>query len=157
MTTFTHQFAEGKVRTNFMGGQTGISYLSATVNLAESDVANGNIIEFFRLPEDAVVVDGYLKVDELDSGTSATLDVGHDGDTDAFLDGDTTVQSGGTVQLGSNLPLLPRDPTDPTQNDNDPFTIEEGTVISARFATGPGTAQAGKISLVIGFITMPNH
>lgn len=159
MATFTHQLADRKVRTNFLGGQTGISYMSATVDLAESEVANGNIIEFFRIPADAVIVDGYLKVDQLDTDGSATatLDVGHDGNTDVFLDGDTTVQSGGTVQFSAGTPLLPRDPTDPTQNSNDPWTIEEGTVISARFATAVATAAAGQISLVIGLITMPDH
>lgn len=159
MATITHQLANGNVRSNFLGGQTGISYLSATVDLTADQVAQDNVIEFFRLPADAIIVDGYLKVDELDADTSLTIDIGHDGNADAFTSAPlTTGQTGGTVQFTTGTPLLPRDPTDPTTNDNDPFSpAEEGTVISATFPAGPGTAQAGKISLIIGLITAPNH
>lgn len=150
MTTFTHQYAEGNVRTPFNKGK---EFISATLSLTAAEVANGNILEFFRLPINAIVTDAYLKVDQLDTDGTATLtiDVGHDGDTDAFVDGSTLAQTGGTVQLTTNLPLLPRDPTDPTQNDNDPYTIEEGTVVSARFATAAATAAAGDVTLAIEF------
>lgn len=157
MTTYTHQLAEGNVRSGFLSGSAGIEYRSATFNLTADQVADGNIMEFFRIPGDAIVVDGYLKVDQLDTDDTGTLtvDVGHDGTTDAFLDGDTTAQSGGTAQFGST-PLLPRDPTDPTTNDNDPFSpAEEGTVISARFATAAATAAAGDITLIIGYVRTP--
>lgn len=165
MATITHQYANSNVRTNFLGGQTGISYLSATVSLTAAEVANGNVVEFFRLPADAVIVDGYIKSDELDSNGTPTLtvEVGHDGDVDAFVDSAThttaaqIVRAGGTAQFGAGTPLLPRDPTDPVQNDNDPFTIQEGTVIKATFNAAAATAAAGKLSLVIGFVTMPNH
>lgn len=160
MATITHQYANSNVRTNFLGGQTGISYLSATVDLTAADIATGNVVEFFRLPADAVIVDGYLKADDLDSDGTPTvaINVGHDGSATAFLSASTVAQAGGTVQLGSGLPLLPRDPTDPVTNANDPFSpAEEGTVVQAAFSTGAATAQAGKLSLVIGFITMPNH
>ena len=160
MATITHQLADTNVRSPLLAGQTGISYLSATVSLTAAQVAQDNVVEFFRLPDDAIIVDAYLKVDDLDSNVSPTLtiDVGHDGDADALTATPlTTGQAGGVVQLTNNIPLLPRTPTAPTQNSNDPWTIETGTVISATFPAGPATAAAGEISLVVGYIRTPVH
>lgn len=154
MATYTHQFADHMVRSGFLSGAAGVEYRTAEFNLTAAQVANGNVFEFFRLPADALVLGVYLHCDELDTDASATLtiDVGHDGGTDAFLDGGTIGQTGGTVAATGNVPLLPRDPTDPVQNANDPWTIEEGTVISARFATAAATAAAGRLALTIGYV-----
>jgi len=134
-----------------MGGSAVPEYRTIEFNLSADQVAAGNIFNFLRIPADALVLDVFVHADELDEDTDLTLDVGHDGDTDAFLDAGTIAQAGGTVAATGNTPLLPRDPTDPTDTGN-AFTEEEGTVISARIDTGPGTAQAGRLALTVGYI-----
>ena len=151
MTTYNHQFANLVNRSGFMGGSAVPEYRTIEFNLSADQVANGNVFNFLRIPEDALVLDVFLHADELDGGTALTIDVGHDGDTDVFLDGDTIAQTGGSKAATGGTPLLPRDPTDPVDTGN-AFTEEEGTVISARFATAPTTAQAGRLALTVGFI-----
>jgi len=154
MATYTHQFAEHLTRSGFLSGAAGIEYRTAEFNLAADQVANGNVFEFFRLPADALVVGVYLHSGALDTNGTPTLtiNVGHDGNTGAFLVGSSVVQVGGSAAATGGVPLLPRDPTDPVQNINDPWTIEEGTVISARFATAAATAAAGRLALTVGYI-----
>lgn len=151
MTTYNHQFANLVNRSGFMGGSAVPEYRTIEFNLSADQVAAGNIFNFLRIPADALVLDVFLHADELDGGTAITIDVGYDGSTDAFLDGDDLAQTGGTEPAGAGIPLLPRDPTDPVDT-GDAFTEEEGTVISARIDTGPTTAQAGRLALTVGFI-----
>lgn len=154
MTTFVHQFADRVNRSGFLGGSAVPEYRTVEFNLTADQVANGNVFEFLRIPGDAVVLDLFLHADELDTdGTpTLTINVGHDGDASAFLTNSTIAQTGGTVAATAGIPLLPRDPTDPVDDDS-PFGIpEEGTVISATLSAAAATAAAGRLALTVGFV-----
>lgn len=155
MATYTHQMAEGNVRSGFMSGAATAEYRTAEFNVKAADLAAGNVFEFMRLPADAIVLDVFLTATELDTDGSATLTihVGHDGDNDVFLAASTIGQTGGTVAATGGLPLLPRDPTDPTTDPDDPFSpAEEGTVISATLAAAAATGADGRLALTVGYV-----
>jgi hypothetical protein len=80
---------------------------SALVDLAEADIADGNIIACGYLPAGCVMVDLIVHTDKLDQlidndpdpddPPTLTVDVGFDGG-DEMVDGDVTAQEGGVIR-----------------------------------------------------------
>ena len=125
-----------------MQGETAVAWGLMDITVAQSAT---DTITWFVLPQDAVVIDGWLRGDDIDTGTETyELDIGNASDTDKYLDsgvldGDavtgTKPETGIRRQLGGTLI---------TTGFPSALTAEEtvlGTVVAA--ANGGGTGQLG--------------
>ena len=67
----------------------------------ETDIAAGDIITFGEVKREIVLLQGILMV-HTKSTAAATLDLGHSGDADAFLDGTSIASTGNTPMVAAN-------------------------------------------------------
>lgn len=65
---------------------------------AATDIANDNTIQMVPLPADVTVTDVILVADDIENGTTITLDVGDGNDPDAFIAASTIGQAGGLAR-----------------------------------------------------------
>ena len=95
------------------------------------------------LPRGAVVHDVIMHCTDMDSGTALVFDVGTAANPDAFIDGTTIGQTGGTIRAGNvagaSLTMAAADAG--------PLTVETEVIITA--ATAAGTAVAGTIKIAV--------
>lgn len=125
-----------------MQGETAVAWGLMDITAAQSA---DDTITWFVLPQDAIVIDGWLRGDDIDTGTETyELDIGNSSDTDKYLDsgvltGDavtgTKPETGIRRQLGGTLI---------TTGFPSALTAEEtvlGTVVAA--ANAGGTGQLG--------------
>lgn len=131
------------------GGQLGVAW--GSIEVATIQVAT-DIMEFCKLPADAIIVGGHLIADDIDTGTEVyELDLGVAGDTAALvnsgvLDGDLQVSpnlnSGFAGVPNSRLfdGLLDAGVVDLGGRIGDEVTVI-GTVVVAANATGLGTVS----------------
>lgn len=120
-------------------GETATAWGLMDITVAQS---KDDTITWFILPQDGIVIDGWLRGDDIDTGTETyELDIGNSSDTDKYLDsgvlsGDavagTKPETGIRQQLGGTLI---------TTGHPDALTAEEtvlGTVVAAANAGGTG-------------------
>jgi hypothetical protein len=125
-----------------MQGETAVAWSLIDITTIQ---AKDDTITWFNLPQDGIVIDGWLRGDDLDTGTETyELDIGNSSDTDKYLDsgvlsGDavagTKPETGIRRQLGGTLI---------TTGFPSALTAEEtviGTVVAA--ANAGGTGQLG--------------
>lgn len=123
-------------------GETAVAWGLMDITAKQS---TNDTITWFVLPQDGIVIDGWLRGDDIDDGTETyELDIGNSSDTDKYLDsgvltGDavagTKPETGIRQQLGGTLITTGFPAT---------LTAEEtviGTVVAA--ANGTGTGQLG--------------
>ena len=71
----------------------------------ETDIAAGDIITFKEVKRDQILLQGELTVH--DPATAGTLDLGHSGDRDAFIDGANITSHGNQFMVANNAdPIL---------------------------------------------------
>lgn len=118
-------------------------------DVAANPSAN-DIAQLCKVPAGAVVLGGWLRVEDLDSNATETLDidVGWTDDPDGF--GNFGVLNGDAVTnyLPEGGILLPLHGT----LGNGPVTFSAETTISATFIAAAATFAAGTISLVVLFV-----
>lgn len=156
MANIDHQAFDRYVRSPFLSGSSALEYRSFTFDVPEAGLAAGDVLRCIKLPEDSVVIDLILVADDLDGGTSLTFDVGTEADPDLFMDGSTVGQAGGvdnTIGGSGSLPYLTPAGTAPTSAELEtPWPGDTGTTLQVTVATAAGTAAAGKVTLVVGWI-----
>jgi hypothetical protein len=108
-----------------------------------SALSKDDIIEFCRIPP-CHVIDGFLRADDIDTGTEALeLDVGYSGAATAFLDsgvltGDVIAGHVSVASINAHFTGLKDGPIAITSE-----TLVIGTVTAAANAGGTGTVYCG--------------
>jgi len=109
-----------------------------------SALSKNDIVDFFRLPSDSLVIDGYLQGDDLDTGIEALeIDVGVSGDTDKFLNsgvlsGDAVTEHVPLASIRAHFTGTKDGPVDLAGAAGDK-TLVFGTVVAAATSGGTGT------------------
>ena len=96
-----------------------------------TNIAAGDIVTFGEITRETVLLQGVLMV-HTKSAAAATLDLGHTGDRDAFLDGQSIASTGDTAMVAANqTPIRIGIPATGTRN----ITLEfkTGTAAGAVF------------------------
>jgi hypothetical protein len=81
------------------GGNRQIVHATAIAELPTTQMQTGDITWLMYVPAGAVIVDGYVKVDDLDTGTSLAYNVGDSTTTNLFFANTTTGQSAGSSAM----------------------------------------------------------
>jgi hypothetical protein len=120
-------------------------HVDATTSLATNDV-----VQLCRVPAGAVILGGFLRMEDLDSNATETIDidVGTSADTDAF--GNFGVQTGDAVTgyLPEGGVLLPLHGT----LKDGPVSVSAETVVQLTVVAGAATAAAGTITCVVHYV-----
>jgi hypothetical protein len=110
-----------------------------------------DVVEFCRLPKGAVVLGGWLRLEDIDSNATETfdMDIGTAADTDAF--GNFGVRTGDAVtdylpEGGALLPLHG------TLKDG-PVSITAETVVIGTIVAAAATFAAGTATVVVLYVT----
>lgn len=109
----------------------------ATVTLS-ANAANGDILEFFYIPQNATILGITLTSTDIDTGGSptVTIDIGDAGDTDRLIAASTIGRAGGQDQTLAAAGRLYKYTAD---------TLIRGTINS------PATGATGTVTLVIDY------
>lgn len=109
-----------------------------------------DILQLCKVPAGAVVIDGFVRMEDLDSNATETLDfdVGTSADPDAF--GNFGVQTGDAItgylpEGGIRLPLHG------TLKDG-PVTLTDETTIQLTWIAAAATFAAGTVTLVVYYV-----
>lgn len=70
-----------------------------SVELPTTALQTGDIVWLMHVPEGAIIVDGWVKVDDLDTGTSLAYNIGDATTTNLFFANTTTGRSAGASQM----------------------------------------------------------
>jgi hypothetical protein len=115
-----------------------------------AEPAAADILELCKVPAGAVIIGGHLRMEDLDSDATETIDVdvGTAADPDAF--GNFGVQTGDAVAgyLPEGGVLLPLHGT----LGNGPVAVTADTVIQVTFVDDPATFAAGTVTLVVHYV-----
>lgn len=110
-----------------------------------------DIIELCKVPPGAVILDGFMRLEDIDSNATETLDIdiGTAADPDAF--GNFGVRTGDAVtdylpEGGARLPLHG------TLKDG-PVEVSAETVIQATVVAAAATFAAGTMTVVVYYVT----
>lgn len=112
-----------------------------TFEITTDELELADVIATMTIPKGALITDGYLATDDLDSnGTPLlTLEVGTTDDDDGYLAANTVGRAGGLARFdGAEL----RDGT----------TLTADTRIDVKVGAAAATAQAGTVTLCVKYI-----
>ena len=115
---------------NEASGDLEVATFQYPLSSGTEEVAN-DVIKLGIIPVGAIVVPALCTVHSADPGTTLTLDIGYEGNTDAYADG-ITLSSGGLINFTSG--------TAPSALDNEPLTAgttyPDGTVLATVASAG---------------------
>ncbi len=83
------------------GGNRQIVHAVAVAELPTTQMQTGDITWLMYVPAGAVIVDGYVQADDLDTGTSLAYNIGDSTTTNLFFANTTTGQSTGSSAMTS--------------------------------------------------------
>jgi hypothetical protein len=72
-----------------------------SVELPTTALQTGDITWLLYVPEGAIIIDGYVKADDLDGGTSLAYNIGDSTTTNLFFANTTTGRSAGSSEMTS--------------------------------------------------------
>ncbi len=81
------------------GGNAGLIHKIAVAELPTTALQTSDITWLMYVPAGAVVVDGYVKADDMDTGTSLAYNIGDATTTNLFFANTTTGQSAGSSAM----------------------------------------------------------
>jgi hypothetical protein len=93
MGEFTLPNARSEYVATGYGGNAGVVHKTAIAELPTTAMQTGDITWLMYVPAGAVVVDGYVKADDLDTGTSLAYNIGDSTTTNLFFANTTTGHS----------------------------------------------------------------
>lgn len=74
-------------------------------DLATTEMEAADVVQMCRVPKGARVIAGWLYVDDLDTATTITIDVGDGDDPDRYVAASTTGRTGGVITFGRTATL----------------------------------------------------
>lgn len=109
-----------------------------------------DVHEICKLPKGAVVLGGFLRMEDLDSNASETIDidVGTATDPDAFLNGGVRTGDAVTDYLPEGGALIPLHGT----LKDGPVSITAETVVQITYVAAAATFAAGTITVVVFYV-----
>lgn len=132
MTTIATRAAASFPAYQPLGSNVGVAW--AEVDLATSQMEAADIVRMCRVPRGARVIAGWLYVDDLDTGTTITVDIGDDDDADRYVAASTGARSAGVITFGRSATLQA-------------YTYPAEDTIDVRFPAAGN--QAGKILMYV--------
>lgn len=116
-----------------------------------AEPAAADVLEICRVPKGAVILGGFVRLGDMDSDTTETLDfdVGTAADTDML--GNFGVQTGDAVAgyLPEGGILLPLHGLLATSG---PITVSAETVIQVTFVDDPATFDQGNVTVCVDYV-----
>jgi len=97
--TYTATAASETTTLPQFGGGTA-NYKQFTIDIP-STLTSGDVFELARVPKNATVLDVYVQMPDVDSGSSITTDLGYGDNTNAFVAASTTGRTGGVIRSAS--------------------------------------------------------
>lgn len=138
------EFTHPNARTGFEGVGPGwnrqLVHATAVVELPTTALQTSDITWLMYLPAGAVVVDGYVKADDLDTGTSLAYNIGDSTTTNLFFANTTTGQSAGSSAMTTTARYT---------------KFASATRIKMTVATTAETAVAGTFMLGLSYFVDP--
>jgi hypothetical protein len=101
MSEFTTKKAASPYNTTGPGWGREVIHDVAIVELPATALQTGDITWLMYVPAGAVIVDGYVKADDLDGGTSLAYNIGDSTTTNLFFADTTTGQSAGSSSMAA--------------------------------------------------------
>lgn len=101
MGEFTHPEARSAYTAVGPGWNRELVHAVSVVELPTTALQTGDITWLMYVPAGAVIVDGYVKADDLDGGTSLAYNIGDATTTNLFFSNTTTGQSAGSSAMAS--------------------------------------------------------
>ncbi len=83
------------------GGNRGLVHAVAVAELPTTQMQTGDITWLMYVPAGAVIVDGYVAADDLDTGTQLQYNIGDSTTTNLFFADTTTGQSAGSSSMAT--------------------------------------------------------
>jgi hypothetical protein len=110
----------------------------------------GDVIEMCKVPPSAVILGGFLRLEDIDSNATETLDidVGTSADPDAFLNGGVRTGDAVTDYLPEGGVLLPLHAT----LKDGPVSTTIETTIQLTIVAAAATFAAGTATLVVHYV-----
>lgn len=84
-----------------LGGNRAVVHATAVAELPTTAMQTSDIVWLMYVPAGATIVDGYVKADDLDGGTSLAYNIGDSTTTNLFFANTTTGQSAGSSAMTS--------------------------------------------------------
>lgn len=117
-----------------------------------AEPAAADVLEICRIPKGAVILGGFIRMHDMDTNATETLDfdVGTSADTDML--GNFGVNTGDAVagylpEGGILLPLHGK------LAEDGPITVTAETVIQVTFVDDPATFGQGNVTVVVHYVT----
>ena len=99
------EFALPNSRSEYSGVGPGwnrqVVHATALAELPTTALQTGDITQLMYVPAGAIVIDAYIKADDMDTGTSLTMNIGDATTTNLFFAATTTGQAGGSAAMAS--------------------------------------------------------
>jgi hypothetical protein len=99
MGEFTHPDARSEYHSVGQGWNRNLVHAVKAVELPTTALQIGDIVWMMHLPAGAVVVDGFMATDDLETSTLLTMNVGDSTTTNLFFSATTTPQSAGASTI----------------------------------------------------------
>ena len=140
MGEFTHPGAVSAYGGKGAGGHRQLVHDVVAVELPTTALQQGDITWLMYVPAGAIIVDGYILVDDVETSTTVTFSVGDSTTTNLFFSATTTGQSAG----GSSMLAAAR------------YTkYADATRLKMTVATSAGTPVAGTFVFGISYLVDP--
>jgi hypothetical protein len=140
MGEFTHPNARTGYEGVGFGGNRGVVHATAIVELPTTALQTSDIVHLMYVPKGAVVVDGYVKADDLDTGTSLAYNIGDATTTTLFFSSTTTGQSAGSSAMATGARYT---------------KFADATRLKMTVVTGSETAAAGTLVFGLSYFVDP--
>lgn len=140
MGEFTHPMARTGYEGVGYGGNRGLVHATAVVELPTTALQTSDIVHLMYVPAGAVVVDGYVKADDLDTGTSLAYNIGDATTTTLFFSSTTTGQSAGSSAMATGARYT---------------KFASATRLKMSVVTGSETAAAGTLIFGLSYFVDP--
>lgn len=154
MATFKGDFTNGKKSTPVAQGAEAQSIIA---EVALTGHANGDLIQFCRLPAGHVPVDFILYADDLDSNGAPTITISVGVLNAAGTDLSTDAADGGALWLVNSNIAQASGMARPTTNAFLKVAADHANdrTVAAKITAGPATGQAGSLKLVMLYRAAP--
>ncbi len=138
------EFALPNSRSEYSGVGPGwnrqVVHATALAELPTTALQTGDITQLMYVPAGAIVIDAYIKADDMDTGTSLTMNIGDATTTNLFFAATTTGQAGGSAAMASTARYT---------------KFAAATRLKMTVATGAETAAAGTLIFGVSYFVDP--
>ena len=140
MGVFTQPNARSEYVGVGVGGNRAVVHATAVAELPTTMMQTGDIDWLMYVPAGAVIIDGYVKADDMDTGTSLAYSIGDSTTTNLFFATTTTGQSAGSSAMTTTARYT---------------KFASATRLKMTVITGAETAAAGTLIFGLSYFVDP--